>query len=125
VRFVMPKRFPFFALAATRAFYWMADRDGVQAKRFAQSVYDAAFARSLDVTGVEAVLALAAEVGMNRANLAEALESPEIKERLKTEVDAALARGVFGSPFVIVDGEPFWGNDRLDEIDRWLATGGW
>ena len=33
--------------------------------------------------------------------------------------------GVFGSPFVIVDGEPFWGADRLDQVDGWLATGGW
>ena len=26
---------------------------------------------------------------------------------------------------LIVDGEPFWGSDRLDQIDKWLATGGW
>jgi 2-hydroxychromene-2-carboxylate isomerase len=31
---------------------------------------------------------------------------------------------VFGSPFVIVDGEPFWGLDRFEQIDRWLARGG-
>ena len=37
---------------------------------------------------------------------------------------AAMARGVFGSPFVIVDGEPFWGIDRFDQLERWLATGG-
>jgi len=29
------------------------------------------------------------------------------------------------SPYIIVDGEPFWGSDRLDQIDKWLATGGW
>ena len=39
--------------------------------------------------------------------------------------DAGIERGVFGSPFVIVDGEPFWGADRLDQVDGWLATGGW
>jgi len=37
----------------------------------------------------------------------------------------AIAAGVFGSRFTIVDGEPFWGMDRLDQVDRWLATGGW
>jgi 2-hydroxychromene-2-carboxylate isomerase len=36
-----------------------------------------------------------------------------------------LDKGVFGSPFVIVDGEKFWGNDRLTQVDQWLATGGW
>jgi len=30
-----------------------------------------------------------------------------------------------GSPYVIVDGEPFWGMDRFDQIDQWLQTGGW
>jgi 2-hydroxychromene-2-carboxylate isomerase len=47
-----------------------------------------------------------------------------VKEKLKVEVDAAIAKGVFGSPFVIVDGEPFWGTDRFDQVDKWLATGG-
>ncbi|MEO9135646.1 MAG: 2-hydroxychromene-2-carboxylate isomerase, partial [Casimicrobiaceae bacterium] len=31
---------------------------------------------------------------------------------------------VFGSPFVFVDGEPFWGIDRFDQIERWLVQGG-
>jgi 2-hydroxychromene-2-carboxylate isomerase len=48
-----------------------------------------------------------------------------IKDRLRTEVESAIARGVFGSPYIIADGEPFWGSDRLDHLDRWLATGGW
>jgi 2-hydroxychromene-2-carboxylate isomerase len=48
-----------------------------------------------------------------------------VKERLRIEVDAAIERGGFGSPYVVVDGEPFWGSDRLEQIDRWLTTGGW
>ena len=40
-------------------------------------------------------------------------------------VDEAVARGAFGSPFFIVDGEPFWGSDRMDQLERWIATGGW
>jgi 2-hydroxychromene-2-carboxylate isomerase len=48
-----------------------------------------------------------------------------VKDRLRQETDAAIERGVFGSPYFIVDGEPFWGNDRIDELDRWLQTGGW
>jgi 2-hydroxychromene-2-carboxylate isomerase len=47
-----------------------------------------------------------------------------IKDTLKRDVEAAIAAGVFGSPFVVVDGEPFWGLDRFEQIDRWLATGG-
>jgi 2-hydroxychromene-2-carboxylate isomerase len=54
-----------------------------------------------------------------------ALADPAVKARLRAEVDAAIARGVFGSPYFVVDGEPFWGHDRLDQVERWLATGGW
>ena len=47
-----------------------------------------------------------------------------IKDALKREVDGAIGAGVFGSPFVVVDGEPFWGLDRFDQIERWLREGG-
>jgi len=53
-----------------------------------------------------------------------AIDDPAIKEALQREVELAIGRGVFGSPFIIVDGEPFWGLDRFDQIERWLATGG-
>ena len=39
--------------------------------------------------------------------------------------EAAVSRGVFGSPWIFVDGEPFWGSDRLAMIERWLSTGPW
>jgi 2-hydroxychromene-2-carboxylate isomerase len=62
---------------------------------------------------------------LDRAQVVAALGEPAVKERLKTEVDAAIERGVFGSPYIVVDGEPFWGADRLDQVEKWLATGGW
>ena len=33
--------------------------------------------------------------------------------------------GVFGSPYFIVDGEPFWGVDRLPVMEEWMQSGGW
>jgi 2-hydroxychromene-2-carboxylate isomerase len=70
-------------------------------------------------------IAVAAEIGIPRESMAAALNEPALKDRLRSEVDAAIARGVFGSPYFVVDGEPFWGSDRLDQVDRWLTTGGW
>ncbi len=64
-------------------------------------------------------------VGADAAAPSAALGDDPIKQRLKAEVQAAIDRGVFGSPFVIVDGEPFWGADRRDHVEAWLATGGW
>jgi len=37
----------------------------------------------------------------------------------------AIAKGVFGSPFFLVDGEPFWGFDRMPMLEHWLEKGGW
>ena len=48
---------------------------------------------------------------------------PAWKARLKAENEAAIAAGVFGAPFFVVDGEPFWGNDRRPQIERWLEKG--
>ncbi|HEX6829652.1 MAG TPA: DsbA family protein, partial [Burkholderiales bacterium] len=78
-----------------------------------------------DIGSPEVTADVAAGLGLDRAEILAAMEDPEIKERLRKETDAAIARGVFGSPYIIVDGEPFWGADRLDQVERWLATGGW
>ena len=56
--------------------------------------------------------------------LSAVLAGTEIKARLAAEVELGLSRGVFGSPFVFVDGEAFWGADRLPQLERWLAEGG-
>ena len=48
-----------------------------------------------------------------------------MKARLEDVTAEAIARGGFGSPYLVADGEPFRGNDRLDQIGEWLARGGW
>ncbi|HEY7744290.1 MAG TPA: 2-hydroxychromene-2-carboxylate isomerase [Burkholderiales bacterium] len=125
VPFKLPTKFPVGATAPSRAFYWVSDRDPALAKRLAQALYHAYFAEDRDISSPEVTANIAAKTGVDRAALAQALEDPAVKERLRTEVDAAIERGVFGSPYIVVDGEPFWGADRLDQVDRWLETGGW
>jgi 2-hydroxychromene-2-carboxylate isomerase len=125
VPFRLPEPFPFASLAACRAFYWLVDRDAASARALALALYRAAFAEGRPITTVEAVVAVAAPLGIEGDVLKQAVDDPAIKARLRQETERALARGVFGSPFVIVDGEPFWGSDRLPQVERWLATGGW
>lgn len=125
VPFKLPTKFPVGATAPSRAFYWLNDKDRALAKRFAQALYHAYFAEDRDISSPEVTCDIAARLEVDRVELAQALNDPAVKERLRTEVDAAIARGVFGSPYIIVDGEPFWGSDRLDQVERWLKTGGW
>src|SRR5512146_401169 len=125
VPFRIPSRFPIAGQAPSRAFYWVGDRDPALAKKLAQALYHAYFAEDRDISNPEVTANVAAKQGVDRDQLIQALNEPAVKERLKIEVDAAIERGVFGSPFIIVDKEPFWGSDRLDQIDKWLTTGGW
>ncbi|MBM3503458.1 MAG: 2-hydroxychromene-2-carboxylate isomerase [Alphaproteobacteria bacterium] len=125
VPFVFPPGFPHATLAAARGFYWLEGKDEVLARRFAKAVFNAYFGEGRDVSGAEAVAAIAAALGVDRTAFEAGIQSPAIKERLKSETEGALAKGIFGSPFFLVDGEPFWGADRLDQVERWLANGGW
>lgn len=120
-----PEKFPVGTVAALRAFYWQRDRDPARARSLALATYRAYFVDGIDIGAPASVIDIAASVGIDRAALAAALDDPAVKERAKREVEAAMAAGVFGSPFFVVDGEPFWGNDRIPMLEEWIRTGGW
>ena len=119
-----PSRFPLPTQNAARAYYWLQDQDAALARRFALAVYRAFFVEDRDISAPEVVLEIAAAQGVDRQALEAALQDGAVKARLKTACEQALAAGVFGSPHVIVDGEHFFGADRLPQIARWLETGG-
>ena len=116
-----PSRFPLPTQVAARAYYWLHDRDCAQARAFAKAVYRAFFVDDRDISDMNVVLDIARDVGADRAGVAEAVESAEIKDRLKSEVAMALEKGVFGSPYIVCDGEPFFGADRLPQLEARLA----
>ena len=125
VPLVLPEGFPMATIAAGRAFYWQEATDARRAKDLAKALYRAAFMQGRNITTTEIVADVGQEIGIDPAALRAGIGTPAVKERLKAETDTAIARGIFGSPFILVDGEPFWGNDRLDEVREWLKTGGW
>ena len=98
----------------------MGDKDRDLAKKLAQALFHAYYAEDRDISNPEVTGNVAAKLGVDKAELIQALNDPAVKERLKIEVDAAIERGVFGSPYIVVDGEPFWGSDRLDQVEQWL-----
>jgi 2-hydroxychromene-2-carboxylate isomerase len=124
VAFKLPANFPFSSIHAVRAFWWLEERDQKAAHDLAQRLYDLAFSGN-DIGSAQAVGSAAAELGMDSAALLAGIETQGVKDRTRVENDAAIARGVFGSPYIVIDGEPFWGADRLDQAAKWLETGGW
>jgi 2-hydroxychromene-2-carboxylate isomerase len=123
--FKLPEPFPFLAVNASRAFYWLQTRDPGLAVKFAKAAYHKAFGEGRNISSADEVAAIGESLGVARADLLKGINDPAIKDGLRQKVDAAIAAGVFGSPYIVIDGEPFWGADRLDQIDKWLATGGW
>jgi len=118
-----PSVFPISTLSAARAFYWLQAQDPKKAVELAKALYRAYFADGVDISKPENVAKVAQGLGIDPAGLAAALNDAAVKDRTRQEVDAAVARGVFGSPYIVVDGEPFWGVDRFEQIERWLAQG--
>ena len=125
VAWKMPKTFPVNTIAAARAFYWLNDRDPTQARLFARSVYHGIFGEGQDLSKPEAVADIAASLFVDKDEVLAALQEQEVKDKLREETDKAIEKGVFGSPYFIIDREGFWGSDRLWIVKKWLQSGGW
>ncbi len=121
----MPDPFPVATQATGRAYYWIHDQDPAKAKAYAWDCLSTFFGKGEDIAAPDAVAAIAARQGFDQDAVLTALGDDAVKQRLKDETNAAIDKGVFGSPFVIVDGEGFWGADRLWMVKRWLRSGGW
>jgi 2-hydroxychromene-2-carboxylate isomerase len=119
----MPEKFPIPTQNAARVFWWLRERGDLTASHWARHCLRAYFARGVDLSDPAELKALAAEFGLDPAQAAAVWNDPQWKAALKAANDAAIALGVFGAPFFLVDGEPFWGNDRRPQIERWLEKG--
>jgi 2-hydroxychromene-2-carboxylate isomerase len=124
VPFRIPSTFPIATQAPARIVLWQKAIDPGASAPLVKALYRAYFVDDRDISSPDVAADVAAEAGFNRDGARAAIDDPAIKDELKRNVDAAIAAGVFGSPFIIVDGEPFWGIDRFDQIERWLAGGG-
>jgi 2-hydroxychromene-2-carboxylate isomerase len=123
VPYSMPARFPIATQNAARLFWWLDESDSRRAVAWARLGLRAYFARGVQLDEPPTLRALAAEFGIDPQQ-AEAVWNDHVwKERLKRANEQAIAAGVFGAPFFVIDGEPFWGNDRKPQIERWLASG--
>lgn len=80
-------------------------------------IFDAIWTTGADAADPARFAALLSEFGLK----AEDLEKPEIKNRLRSNTEEAVRRGVFGVPTFEVDGELFWGADSIEFLRAFLA----
>ena len=123
VPYSRPDPFPISTVNAARVFWWLESQDPQRAAGFARAALRAYFTRNVNLGDPAALKQLCAESGLDADAAEAAWGDAQWKAKLKTANDDAQAAGVFGGPYFIVDGEPFWGNDRQQQMEAWLQSG--
>lgn len=117
-----PRDAPMDNRAATRAVI-AAQRLGLDAQRLSHAILRALWAEQRDTKSVDTIAAIAAENAMAPVRLFDLSLDAEVAREFESNSARALELGVFGSPTYVVNGDPFWGQDRLEFVDRALAAG--
>jgi 2-hydroxychromene-2-carboxylate isomerase len=107
--------FPFNTIRVLRAAIAAQSRDRFMV--FHSAAFRAIWEHGQDVSKEEALRGLLEEAGIDPA----LIEGDEIKNRLRANVEEVVSRGGFGAPTFFVNGEMFWGNDRLDFVEEALT----
>lgn len=124
IPFTLPENFPINTVNTARAMLWIANKLGkASAVQFAKAAYRAYFVEGIAIDEPTQIAQIATQLGLDGDAIARELSNQEIKDQLKAEVTSAQSQGVFGSPFVLVDGESFWGFDRFDQLEALLKNG--
>ncbi len=113
-----PVRFPQNGLKAARIALVLGGKIGA----FTRAVYTANFAEQKDISDDAVLSDILRKLDVNPEDAFVAANTPENKAALKAQTDEAIALGIFGAPSFTVDGELFWGNDRLEEAIGWVKT---
>jgi len=120
---LQPKSFPVDATLAAQ-FIVAAGRTGGSdaAMRLAGALLRACWAEERNIADAETLNAICKEQGMNAEQLAAAAQSEAVKAEYAANTEEAVARNVFGAPSYVIAGEIFWGQDRLEFVERALAA---
>jgi 2-hydroxychromene-2-carboxylate isomerase len=117
-----PSPMSFSSVAAGRAVVWAVGHGNIDVEALVLALYRRAWAEAGDIATPDAVADVAASIGLERDLVRAGVESAATKAGLRASVTDAIDRGIFGSPFIVVDGEAFWGADRLGMVERWLES---
>jgi 2-hydroxychromene-2-carboxylate isomerase len=118
---VKPKFFPVSPDAAARWIIAAQVRGDADALRLAGALFRAVWAEERDISDEPTLASIATEQQRDPALLAAGAASPDTASRYDALTQEAIERQIFGAPTYVYRDEPFWGQDRLDFLDRALA----
>ena len=106
---------------AARAVLWVESTYGeARGIELAQAILRAYHVEDKNISDTQTITAIAQSIGLNAEEVLAGISNASTREQFRAEVDLATAKGVFGSPFFILDGEPFWGFDRMNQLEAAL-----
>ncbi|CAG1000584.1 2-hydroxychromene-2-carboxylate isomerase [Burkholderiales bacterium] len=120
----MPEPFPIATQNAARLVLGVAHDLPQYTGDVVRAIFAAFFVHNRNINDPAVLGEICQGLGLDAAKHLKSIEEAALKEALRANCDEALSRGVFGAPFMFVDDEPFWGNDRLPQVEHWLKTGG-
>lgn len=119
---VEPKYFPVAGDDAARLISTVDQHDGADAAMaLTGAVLAAVWVQQRDIADASVLQALLEESGLPTARMAQSKE-PSVQQRYEADTQRAIDAGVFGAPSYVLDGEIFWGQDRLDLLERALRS---
>lgn len=119
---IQPKNWPFNARLADGVVL-AALEAGLDPDPFLQRAFPAIWEQELRLSDAETIAHLADEAGLPGKQLVERAASDEIGAAYERNRQDAIAADVFGSPAYVLDGEVFWGQDRIELLDDALKSG--
>jgi 2-hydroxychromene-2-carboxylate isomerase len=118
---IKPQFFPVAGDDAARLIIAVGQHDGADAAmRICGAVLKACWAEQRNIADAATLVALLGECGLSAQRL-ELSRGAEVQQRYDSFTQQAIAAGVFGSPSYVIEGEIFWGQDRLDYVARRLG----
>lgn len=120
---LQPKFFPVDQAPASLLLVAAREQGGAdQALELATAITRAVWAEDRNIADAATLEQLAGDAGFDGAALLAASRTPETQQKYEGFTKEALDAGVFGAPWYVVDGQGFWGQDRLDFVERLLQT---
>ena len=117
-----PKFFPVAGDDAARLVIAVAQQDGADAAmRLSGAIFAAVWAQERNIADAATLGQLLAENGLPAERLAQSRDAV-VQRQYEANTAKAIEAGVFGAPSYVIDGEIFWGQDRLDFVEQALCT---
>lgn len=121
-RLVMePQHFPAAEAPASRIILAAAAMH-YDALRLANAIHHALWAEDRNIADTPTLLEIAQRAGMDALGIIAKARAPEIQQRFDDLTEEAIQKGVFGSPWYIHEGVPYFGQDRLSFLERALEA---